>query len=445
MTNPDTGPNLSDTASSSRSFPLKWPVFIGSVAVLLFFGGFGVWAATAPISGAAVAVGTLVATGQNKIVQHLEGGTIEDILVGEGETVELGQPLIVLDQTIPETNLRRLRERQDVQRALEARLLSERDGSATIRFPPELADNADRPDVKRLLEDQEAEFLARLSRHREEIQVLEKQVRAFTEEITGIRAQNEALEIQIDLLGQEVQSISSLIEEGLATQERFLALKRAQASLLGNRGGNIAAIAKVRQQIAQTERQIQVVKATRQEEASTSLVQIRANIQDIEAQLSTAADTLERIVVRAPTSGTIIKMNVHTLGEIIRSGQHLMEILPQGAELLIEARVRPEDIDVVAPEKKATIMFSALNRQTTPVATAYVQFVSADRLVDEATQQPYYLARLKLSEEDSRLPVFDSLYPGMQVEAFIQTEDRTFIDYLTRPIRDSFRKAFRES
>lgn len=445
MTNPDPRSNATEDASSSRNFPLKWPVFIGSLAVLVFFGGFGVWAATAPISGAAVAVGTLVATGQNKIVQHLEGGTIKEILVGEGETVELGEPLIVLDQTVPETNLQRLRERQDVQRALEARLLSERDGSETIRFPPELADAADKPGVKRLIEDQEAEFFARLSRHKEEIQVLEKQVRAFSEEITGIRAQNEALEIQIDLLDQEVQSISSLMKDGLATQERFLSLKRAQASLLGNRGGNIAAIAKVRQQIAQTERQIQVVRATRQEEASTSLVQIRANIQDIESQLRTAADTLERIVVRAPTSGTIIKMNVHTLGEIIQSGQHLMEILPQGAELLIEARVRPEDIDVVSPQKIATIMFSALNRQTTPVATAYVQFVSADRLVDEATQQPYYLARLKLSEEDSRLPVFDSLHPGMQVEAFIQTEDRTFIDYLTRPIRDSFRKAFRES
>lgn len=441
MTKPETIPN----SAAPQGFSLRWPVMLGTLALALFFGGFGVWAATAPISGAALAMGTLVATGQNKIVQHLEGGTIKEIPVHEGDIVELGAPVIFLDQTVPTANLQRLRERQSVQWALEARMLSERDGLEQIEFPPELSDVADQPETRRLIEDQEAEFDARLTRHKEELEVLGKQVRAFEEEIIGIEAQNEALEVQIELLDQEVESISSLMRDGLATQERLLALKRAQASLMGNRGGNIASIAKVRQQIAQTERQIQVVKATRREQASSDLVTLRANIQDVEAQIGTARDVLNRIVIRAPAAGTIIKMNVHTIGEVIQSGQQLMEILPQNAELLIEARIRLEDIDVVSPQTEATVMFSALNRQTTPVARAHVEFVSADRLVDPNTQEVYYLARLRLSEEDRELPVFQSLYPGMQVEAFIQTEDRTFLDYVTRPIRDSFQRAFRES
>ncbi|WP_394689768.1 HlyD family type I secretion periplasmic adaptor subunit [Hoeflea sp.] len=441
MTKPETNPN----SAAPQGFSLRWPVMLATLALALFFGGFGVWAATAPISGAALAMGTLVATGQNKIVQHLEGGTIKEILVHEGDIVELGAPVIVLDQTVPTANLQRLIERQSVLWALEARLLSERDGLETIEFPSQLSTASNRPEIMRLIEDQQAEFHARFTRHKEELEVLGKQVRAYQEEIIGIEAQNSALEAQIDLLDQEVEAISSLMRDGLATQERLLALKRAQASLQGDRGGNIASIAKVRQQIAQTERQTQVVKATRREQASSDLVSQRANLQDVEAQIGTARDVLNRIVIRAPSAGTIIKMNVHTIGEVIQSGQQLMEILPQNAELLIEARIRLEDIDVVSPQTEATVMFSALNRQTTPVARAHVEFVSADRLVDPNTQEVYYLARLGLSEEDRELPVFQSLYPGMQVEAFIQTEDRTFLDYVTRPIRDSFQRAFRES
>lgn len=431
-------------SSSSKLFSVHMPVLAGSAALLLFFGGFGVWASTAPIAGAAVAAGTLVVSGQNKVVQHLEGGIITDILVEEGSRIEIGAPVLVLDRTAAAANLARMTERRDTLMALEAKLLAERDSLDEIRFPQQLTDQTADPLIVRLLEDERTDFVARLSRHRDEIGILEKKIQALEEKIIGIEAQNEAVIEQMGLMEEELQGLSGLMKDGLTTQERLLALKRARASLFGDKGENLAAIATARQDIAQTEQQIQHTRTTRQEEASKQLTQVRASLQDVENQIKAARDILNRIVVRSPISGTVIKLGVSTIGEVIQSGQKLLEILPEGAELLVEARVHPEDIDVVSVGQEASIMFGALNRRTTPVAKATVEFVSADILVDEATGQPYYLTRLGLSDiGEAGISILD-LYPGMHVETFITTEDRTFLNYLVRPIMDSFSKAFRE-
>ncbi|AKI02717.1 type I secretion membrane fusion protein, HlyD family [Hoeflea sp. IMCC20628] len=433
------------TSATSKLFSVRMPVLVGVMGLVLFFGGFGVWASTAPIAGAAVASGTLVVSGQNKVVQHLEGGIIKEILIEEGSRITLGAPVLVLDKTAAASNLDRLTERRDTLMALEAKLLAERDNLDEIRFPAQLTEKTASPSIVLLLEDERTDFSARLSRHKDEIGILEKKIRAFEEQIVGIKAQNEAVEEQMSLMADELHGLAGLMKDGLTTQERLLALKRARASLLGDKGENIASIATVRQDIAQTEQQIQHTRTSRQEEASKQLAQVRSALQDIQNQIKAARDILERTVVRSPIAGTVIKLGVHTIGEVVQSGQQLVEILPEGAELLIEARVSPEDIDVVSVGQEATIMFSALNQRTTPVAKATVDFVSADILVDESTRQPYYLTRLKLADiEDVGISILD-LYPGMQVETFVTTEERTFLDYLVRPIRDSFAKAFREN
>lgn len=445
---------------------IRWPAILGLLGILAFFGGLGVWASTAPIAGAAVAPGVLVASGHNKIIQHLEGGIIKEILVGEGDRVDADAPVFVLDRTAAETNLNRLTAKRDTLQAYEARLLAERDGKERLLrsdelssqllqagpgrqpkiglFPAALVKRSSDPWVQRLLDDQRAEFDARLTRHRDEIGILNKRMRAFQEEITGIEAQNKALGQQLDLVEKEVADLSGLFEKGFATQERLLALKRSQAALLGERGENIAKIASARQQIAEIEQETARLKTTRREEASTNLSQTRTELQDVEKQIRTADDILNRIVIRSPVAGVVVKLGIHTAGEVIQSGQPLLEILPDGADLLIEARVRPEDIDSVKVGQTAAIRFSALNRRTTPVVDARVTYISADRLIDENTRQPYYLARLRLADLAGTGIDEAELSPGMQVESFIRTTERTFVDYLVRPIRDSFQKAFRE-
>ncbi|MDP2621020.1 MAG: HlyD family type I secretion periplasmic adaptor subunit [Hyphomicrobiales bacterium] len=445
---------------------VRWPAILGLMGILAFFGGLGVWASTAPIAGAAVAPGVLVASGHNKIIQHLEGGIIKEILVGEGDRVNADAPVFVLDRTAAETNLNRLTAKRDTLQAYEARLLAERDGNESLLrpdqissqllqagvgerpeigvFPDALARRSADPWLQRLLDDQRAEFDARLSRHRDEIGILSKRMRAYQEEIAGIEAQNRALGQQLDLVDKEVADLSGLFEKGFATQERLLALKRSQAALLGEKGENIAKIASARQQIAQIEQEVARLKTARREEASTNLSQTRAELQDVEKQIRTADDILDRIVIRSPVAGVVVKLGVHTPGEVIQSGQRLLEILPDGEDLLIEARVPPEDIDSVKVGQTAAVSLSALNRRTTPVVNAQVTYVSADRLVDENTQQPYYLARLRLVELAGTGIDQADLYPGMQVDTYIRISERTFVDYLVRPIRDSFRKAFRE-
>jgi len=424
---------------------LRGPAIVGFFGILLFFGGFGVWASTAPLSGAAVAPGIIVARGQNKVVQHLEGGIIKEILVNEGDTVEADQPVFVLDRIAAETTLNRMTEKRDALAADEARLVAEREGKETLEFPALLLDRQSEPMVARLIDDRSAEFAERLKRYHDEVGILAKRRAAFEEDIRGVEAQNQALKEQMELIDTEITGLAELFEKGLATQDRLLALRRSRAALFGEMGQNVSKIASAHQQIAEIEQQISRAGTVRREEASTTLTETRANLQDVENQIRTAKDILDRIVVRAPVTGVVLKLGVHTSGEVIQPGQRLLEIFPRDSELLIEARVRPEDIDAVSVGLQAAVRFSALNRRTTPVVDAEVEYVSADRLVDDKTGQPYYLARLRLADLTGTGIDTGDLYPGMQVETYIRTTERTFVEYLVRPIRDSFQKAFRES
>jgi len=434
----------SQTLKQQAPVTVRLPAVIGLLGILGFFGGFGVWAASAPLAGAAVAPGLLVANGQNKVIQHFEGGIVKEIRVSEGEKVSVGTPLLVFDRTAAETTVNRLTGRRDVLLAYEARFRAERDGQETVTFPRELLGRDSDTLIEQLLDDQLAEFDSRLARHRDDQGILAKRAEALREEIGGIEAQNEAIDRQSEFAESEISGIASLLERGYATQQRLLALRRLNAELLGEKGENIAKIAATRLQIAETEQELTRLATARREEASAGLSRTRAELQDIESQINAAKAILDRVVLRSPVAGVIVKLQIHTLGEVIQSGQPLLEILPDSVGLLIEARLHPEDIDVVSAGQTATVNFSALDRRTTPTVNARIEYVSADRLVDENTRQPYYLARLHLEElEGSGIEPAD-LYPGMQVEIFILNGERTLIDYLVRPIRDSFQRAFRE-
>lgn len=425
-------------------FSKRATVLSGVAAIVVFFGGFGIWAATAKISGAAVATGSLVATGQNKVVQHLEGGIVRRIIAEEGERVEAGAPLIYLDDVQAHADVRRLTVQRDVLLALTARLEAERRGHAEITFPSELAAYANRPEIAHLMTDQREEFAAGLQRHESELSILSKRMEALEEEIIGLEAQIEAGNRQVALIQQEVDSLQSLFDRGLSRQDRLLALKREEAALSGRMGQYLAGIAKARQTIAETELQIVRAGNIRAEEANEDLTRVRAELTELEVGIAAAQDVLDRSIIRAPVSGLVIKMNIFTEGGVIAPRQELLEILPEGAVLLIEAAVQPEDIDLVQPGQGASVMLSALDRRTTPMVDAEVMFVSADLIAEDDSEASYYLARLQFDD----LAQYDiepaDLYPGMNVEVFLRTTDRTFAEYVARPILDSFERSFRE-
>jgi HlyD family type I secretion membrane fusion protein len=419
-------------------------VLVGALAVLALFGGLGAWAVTAPISGAAVAPGVLIASGQNKVVQHLEGGIVREIFVREGDRVNAGEPLLRLDDTEAGTSLTRLAERQIVLRGLEARLAAEQDGKETLELADDTVAQEYRPLLQRVITDQRAEFMARLSRHLDEIGILSKRMAAYEDEIVGLEAQKVAISEQISLLEGELGDLEGLLKQGLTTQDRMLELKRNNASLRGQHAGVSAAIAKARQEISQTEQQIRYTRTVRQEEASAELTTTRSEIQDIENQMRASRQVLSRIIIRSPIDGTVLKLGVTTVGEVIQSGQRLMEVLPADADLIIEARLDPGDVDSVSLGQSARVLLSSLNQRTTPTVDATVAYVSADRLTDERTGQPFFVMRLLFGDVESKGIKRSDLYPGMQVETYVQTGDRTFAEYLLRPILDSFGRAFRE-
>ena len=419
-------------------------VALGVVAIAVFGFGFLFWAATAPLTGAAVASGTIIAEDHNIRVQHLEGGIVATVLAREGDRVAAGAPLVRLDRSTAEATLARLETRILGLRAQEARLVAQRDGTAAISFGKELAERSDEPLVSELMEDQRNELKARRARDAATIGVFKERIAASEREIEGVRAERAANQERLAITEDEVAAISGLFDKGLANIDRLLTLRRAAAEQTGLIGTATARIASLERNITEVREQIEETRTKRLEETLTDLTDVRTQIGDLERQKSAAADAVARVVIRAPAAGTLVKLYATTLGAVIAPGGPVAEILPRDARLLVELRLPPRDIDVVAPGQNAELRLTALDRRTTPTAPATVTYVSADKLIDTNSDQAYYTVRLSI---DKPLPAAiepTDLYPGMQVEAYVKTGERTFMAYLTKPIVDSFARAFRE-
>jgi HlyD family type I secretion membrane fusion protein len=418
---------------------------IGTAVLLLTLGVGVIWASTAPISGAAIAPGIIVATGQNKTVQHLEGGIIEEIQVREGETVAAGQSMIRLNQTAALANLTRMASQYDALRAIEARYLAERDDMDVIRFPTDMLERKNDPAVAEVLDGQEREFAARRASLDSQLEVLEKQMGATREQITGLEAQVEAADQQKMLVQEELKDTQGLFDQGLAQKSRVLSLQRAAAELLGNKGQLIAQIAQSRQTIAETESRILGTRQAWMEKTVAEMRDVQIQVADFAERLKAAQDVATRIQIKAPVAGVVVKIHYNTLGGVITPGQPIVDILPASA-LEIQARVNPQDIKRVFVGSKANLRFPALRERTTPVMPGIVEFVSADRLTDPRTGEPYYTARIKVSDtldEEERITAA-RLLPGMPAEVYVQTGARTFFQYLVSPVTDIMAHSFRE-
>ena len=452
MSKPNTLPKPATRASDdkrtgwAKAVPTRTgPIAVfGFAAVALFAGGFGVWAATAPLSGAAIASGVVAAAGQNIAVQHLEGGIVEEVRIRDGARVEAGDVMFVMDGTDARAQRNRLQLQRIALRAQLARLVAERDLAEVLEFPDDLRASAEREGVTAIVDEQAGEFEARLSRFRQENVILNQRIASLREQVVGLEGQIEAGEQQRTVLKEEIARKEDLLEKGLTGRDEYTQLVRADAQLFGQLAQTRAQIASIRTQIIEAEEQVARATTQRVEQAVTNLSDVRSRLSDIDEQLAAADAVLNRVVVRAPTDGVIISIARNKPGAVIAPGEAMAELLPTTDDLIVEARLSPLDIDVVTVGQEASLRFSALNTRITPEVDARVTYVSADRLVDEATQEPYYTARLEIAETLPANIERAQIYPGMPVETFISTGDRTFFEYLSRPITDSFQRSFRE-
>jgi len=419
-------------------------VLLGLATVGSFVAFFGIWSATAPISGAVVASGVVQASGQNKVIDHLEGGIVASIPVKEGQAVGAGEILLVIDTTRTAADRNRLNVALIAATAQLGRAAAERDGAEALKFPAALIAAASVSGVKDDLEEQQKEFSNRLQRHRAEMAAIGERVGAAKEEITGLQIQKTSEEQKLLVLREELADKAELLAKGLTSRSEVNALRRAEADSLGTSGSIVASIGERKSTIAELQQQEASLEAKRREAASAEVNELTAKVGDLKEQLRSQEDVLSRAVIRAPDAGVIVKLPKNTVGSVLRPGEIVAELLPTGNELLVEARIATRDIDLVKVGQEASLRLVALNARTTPEVGGEVVYVSADRLLDAVTNESYYTARLKLSETLPEGVSRKQIQPGMPVDAFIKTDERTFLEYLVRPIQDSFAKAFRE-
>lgn len=422
------------------------PLFGGILILLSTVVGFGTWAATAPIDGAIIAPGVFVATGQNKVVQHLEGGIIRDILVREGEMVEEGQILVSLAETQPKADLRRLMLRRVLLRVTAARLEAEAGKLVRIELPPAITDDTD-PEVRVILASQQSIFDARRQKLETEVRIQEKTVASFVERVRGDAARLKSAENQLKLIDEELTGKTDLYYLGLVRKSDYFAQLRTRESIRAEITRATADIADNEARIGGTHQQIERVRAMSVQAAVEELHPIQAELKDIDERITAAESVLTRIDVKAPVRGIVIKLNYHTPGGVIRPGNDILTLLPVGDELIIEARIRPQDIDSLTKGQTAMVRLTALNQRITPMVSAQVVYVSADAIQNERNQTAdnAYVTRVKLdatsvAELRNFLPS-----PGMPAEVYIRTGERTFFQYLMQPVTDIMARAFRES
>lgn len=420
---------------------------LGFIAALAFFGIFGVWSWYAPLSSAALAPGVVSPDGSRKTVQHLEGGIIQRIHVREGETVVAGETLITLENIRALARLEELRERMIFLIATEARLLAEGDESEAIEFDfPQDLMNASYERIEAAKRGQQQLFESRKETQIARARILAKRIEQLNEEITGLEEVISAQNDQLGLIAQELEAMKALYDQGLQRLSPYLTLQRQEADLKAERAANRASIARLGQQIGETELQLTAIRQQTREEVSDELSRIKTELATVRSQIPERADALLRTTVTAPIAGQVLNIRVTTeAGGILAPGGEILDIVPEDAPMVIDARVSPKDIDTVVPGMSAQVLLTAYSQRNLPRIFGSLQSISADRLVDDRTGEPYFLAKVEVDTEDLiELEGNVELMVGMPADVMIITGERTMLDFILKPFADSLRGAFRE-
>lgn len=441
---PDMSTSQKTAAEESMVYPgmgglTKW-AFLAALSVFSVLFGF---AALAPLSGGAIAVGTISPEGSRRVVQHLEGGIVSTILVRDGDIVEQGAPLISLSETrrLSERNVSR--SRQLTLQIMEARLEAEQGQRSGLSIPFDIADDDTQLNTQYERQQAQLEKSNALIAAREAVNAERKaQIRS---EIEGYEGSIESYRTQLDLIEDEIESGQSLLDKGLYAKPRLLALQREQSDLVGKIANATASIARLQGQVSELTSQSLELEAERQSELARQIADIRAELAVIEQDLASAEDVLERTTIRAPVAGQIVALNQQTIGGVVRPGETIAEIVPLNEKLIIEARIRPTDIDIVSIGQTSRITFSALSRSLPQVDGTVVR-VAADVLIDDQTGMSYYPAEIEVAQKDvAALHIADRLRAGMPVDVMIKSESRTILQYLLQPLTDTLRRSLRET
>ncbi len=413
-------------------------------AILLLFGVMGGLAAATRISGAVIASGSLVVDSYVKPVKHLKGGIAHAILVKNGDHVAAGQVLVRLDDTQVRANLSIIRKRLNELSARTARLSSERDGKTDIAFPDDLLSSAGNADVAAILAGERQLFRDRQASHEGQKSQLHERILQLRQEIDGLVAQEQGKRREIALIGKELGSLEGLLSQGIISATKVYSLQRESASLNGDLGNLVSSIAQTRGKIAETELQVLQVDADRSSEVSDQLRQAESDSGQFSERLIAAEDDLKRIDIKAPQAGIVDQLSIHAEGAVISPAEPILQIVPDKDALVAELKLAPQDIDQIAVGQAVSLRFPAFDQRITPELNGHVDTVSADLATDQRSGQSYYVVRAKVEKQEwQRLGQLTPL-PGMPVEAFLQTGKRSVLAYLTKPMTDQIRRAFKE-
>jgi membrane fusion protein, type I secretion system len=432
-----------ETGKAHRS--IRVHLITGLVVVLVLAGGFGGWASTVPLSGALIAPGSVVVDSNVKKVQHPTGGVVGEVRVRDGDVVKAGDIVVRLDETVVRASLAIVVKTLNGLYARAARLEAEQRGLDKIVFPAALTDRADDPDVRDVMASETKLFEVRVNGRTGQKAQLRERITQLNEEIAGLKAQEAAKDKEIALVEKELVGVRQLYDQHLVQLTRLTTLERDAARLAGERAQYIASRAQARGKITETELQIIQVDKDMVSEVSKDLRETNDKIGEFVERKVTAEDQLRRIDIRAPQDGVVLQSTVHTVGGVITAGDAIMMIVPKADDLSVEAKVNPQDIDKLQVGQKTLLRLSAFNQRTTPELNGLVTRVSADVTTDQRTGQSYYTIRVSMPPgEVARLGAENKIIPGMPVEAFVQTGDRTMMSYLLKPLSDQFMRSFRE-
>ncbi len=418
----------------------------GYALIAFAFLGVGGWAALAEVDSAVLAPGVVAVESKRQVVQHLEGGIVAEIRVREGEEVRQGQILFRLDATQAAASDAATRAQLQVALALEARLLAERREDAAIAFPPELTTHADRPGVREAMADQIAQFNERRAAYEGQIGILTGRLEQLGHEIEGLDRERLSARQQLAFIEEELGAVRQLLEKGLVNKSRVLALERERARLDGLIGRNLADAAKVQGSMGELRMQMAQTRQKRAEEVGERLLDVRQKLGDLVERARVTAEVLARADIRAPRAGRVQNVNprIYTVGAVVRPGDTLLEIVPLDEPLVVDAQVPVQDIDRLRKNDEVEIRFPAFHGRTTPLMVGFLKSVSRDRLVDEVSHQPYFLARVSVADVDIPPDLKRRLRPGMNAEVAFNTGARTVLSYLVRPLSDAMSRSFME-
>jgi HlyD family secretion protein len=423
---------------------IRLHLIIGLAVVIVLAGGFGGWASTVQISGALIAPGAIVVESNVKKVQHPTGGVVGEVRARDGDVVKAGDIVVRLDDTVTKASLAIVVKTLNGLYARAARLEAEQRGEDKLTFPPQLTERAGDPDVQNVMASESKLFEVRVHGRAGQKAQLRERVAQLNEEIGGLTAQETAKEKEIALIEKELIGVRSLYEQHLVQISRLTVLERDAARLNGERAQYIASRAQAKGKITETELQIIQVDKDMVSEVSKDLRETNDKTGEFVERKVTAEDQLRRVDIRAPQDGMVLQSTVHTVGGVITAGDAIMMIVPQADDLQVEAKVDPKDIDKLQIGQKTLMRLSAFNQRTTPELNGLVTRVSPDVTTEQRTGQSYYTIRVSLPPAEVARLGDVKLIPGMPVEAFVQTGDRTMLSYLLKPLNDQLMRSFRE-